>query len=506
MGLFNRTRDKAQPPGWYSTDQPDILAYFDGESWRGRARLSGLDSDGPLPMGAEALAGQALASTREDIAAAANDLSEVEAELESFRKTAATRRRRIDAEIKAQEEQAAAAKHAAIAAASKDLSEAEAELESFRKEAVTTRIQIRAEIRELQAEHQQASENNRLNEVGFRDFPTAADGSAIIAEQIKKLRDDQRELIKSEKALSFHPQLEQHFREVDVNNPVMRKHIYKTFSTLFLKTFNVECEMAIRQLRRNSNYDSCASRIIRAYKEVCDAGLGLGISISGEYSQLRLAECNLVHRHLTAKAIERIEQAGERERLRDEQRAQEEFNFALIQFDKELEHYRLMLAKMQSLGDSQAAARYEELIAGIEEQAADVRLRAQNIRAGYVYIISNIGSFGDGIVKIGLTRRLEPMNRVKELSNASVPFRYDVHALYFSQDAVSLETSLHHHFEERRVNKINRRREFFRTTPAEVLEVLKAHDVDLVEWTQDPEATEYRLTQGRESMEEQLIS
>lgn len=506
MGLFIRRRDKAQPPGWYSTDQPDVLAYFDGESWRGRARLSGLDSDGPLPMGAEALAGQALASTREDIAAAVSDLSEVEAELESFRKTAATRRLRIDAEIKAQEEQAVAAKHAAIAAASKDLSEAEAELESFRKEAVTTRIQIRAEIRELQAEYQQASENHQLTEVGFRDFPTAADGSAVIFEQIKKIRDEQRELIKSGEALRIHPGLERHFREVDVNSPVMKKHTYRTFSTLFLKSFNVECEMAIRQLRRDSSYETCHGRILRAYSDVCDAGRGLGIAISDKYLNLRSAECALVFEHLAAKAVERLERAGERERLRDEQRAQEEFNFALVQFDKELEHYRLMLARMQSLGDSEAATRYEELIAGIEEQAADVRLRAQNIRAGYVYIISNIGSFGDGIVKIGLTRRLEPMNRVKELSNASVPFRYDVHALYFSQDAVSLETSLHHHFEERRVNKINRRREFFRTTPAEVLEVLKAHDVDLVEWTQDPEATEYRLTQGRESMEEQLIS
>lgn len=459
MGLFNRDRDKAQPPGWYPTDQSEILAYFDGQAWRGRARLSGLDSDGPVPMGAEALADQALASTR-----------------------------------------------AAITGASKDLSEAEAELESFRKAAVTTRIQIRAEISALQAEHQQSRENHKLTEVGFRDFPTAADGSAAIAEQIKTLRDQQRELIKTDKALSFHPGLERHFREIDVNNPVMKKHVYKTFSTVFLKTFNVECEMAIRQLRRDSGFESCAGRIRRAYSEVCAAGLGLGISISGEYFNLRHAECSLVFEHLTAKAIERIERAGERERLRDEQRAQEEYSFALIQFDKELEHYRLMLAKMQSLGDPEAIARYEQLIAGIEVQAAEVRLRAQNIRAGYVYVISNIGSFGDGIVKIGLTRRLEPMNRVKELSNASVPFRYDVHALYFSQDAVSLETSLHHHFEERRVNKINRRREFFRATPREVLEVLKVHDVDLVEWVQDPEATEYRLTQGRETIEGQLNS
>lgn len=459
MGLFSRHRDKAQAPGWYPTDQSDILAYFDGQTWRGRARLSSLDSDGPLPQGIEAQAKEALAK-----------------------------------------------REVAIEAASKDLSEAEAELESFRRASARTRLQIGAEIKVLQTDHEKMRENHYLAEVGFREFPTAADGSASIAEQIKTLRDQQRELIRTGEALSIDPGLEKYFSESAVTDPTMRKHVYKKFSTLFLKTFNVECEMAIRQLRRDSSYESCSGRILRAYKEVCAAGLGLGISISGDYLTLRHTECNLVFEHLTAKAIERIERAGERERLRDEQRAQEEYTFVLIEFDKELEHYRLMLAKMQALGDAEAIAKYEDLIADIEAQAAEVRLRAQNIRAGYVYIISNIGSFGDGIVKIGLTRRLEPMNRVKELSNASVPFRYDVHALYFSQDAVSLETTLHHHFEDRRVNKINRRREFFRATPREVLEVLKAHDVDLVEWVQDPEATEYRLTQGRETMEGEFDS
>jgi len=459
VGLFNRHRNKAQAPGWYPTDQSDILAYFDGQTWRGRARLSSLDSDGPLSKGIEAQAKESLASTQ-----------------------------------------------AAIQAALKDRSEAESELESFRTTSARTRLQTEAEIKTLQDKHEEMRETHYLAEVGFRDFPTAADGSPAIVEQIKKLRDQQRELIKTGKALSLHPDLERYFSETAVKDPILRKHVYKTFSVLFLKTFNVECEMAIRQLRRDSSFESCAGRIHMAFTEVCTAGRGLGVGISGEYFTLRTTECGLVFEHLAAKAMERIERAGERERLRDEQRAQEEYSFALVQFDKELEHYRLMLAKMQELGDAEAIAKYEQLIAGIEAQADDVRLRAQNIRAGYVYIISNIGSFGDGIVKIGLTRRLEPMNRVKELSNASVPFRYDVHALYFSQDAVSLETSLHHHFEERRVNKINRRREFFRATPREVLEVLKAHDVDLVEWVQDPEATEYRLTQGRETMEGQFNS
>jgi hypothetical protein len=406
----------------------------------------------------------------------------------------------------AQAEQALASLRDAIDVASKARSEAVADLESFKAASIATRARITAEIAKLQTEHHEAQATRYLADVGFQDFPTAADGSKAVADSISELRDRQREMVKSGGALTIHEDLERYFSKLEIVNPALKKHLYSTFSTIFLKTFNVECEMAIRQLRRDSSYESSHNRILKAYKDVHQAGLGMGLSISNEYVNLRSAECTLVFQHLTAKAIERIERAAERDRLRDEQRAQEEYSLALIQFDKELEHYRIMLAKMRGLGDTEAAARYEELIASIEEQAAEVRLRAQNIRAGYVYIISNIGSFGEGIVKIGLTRRLEPMNRVKELSNASVPFRYDVHALYFSQDAVSLETSLHHHFEDRRVNKINRRREFFRATPNEVLEVLRAHDVDLVEWVQDPAATEYRLTQGRETLTAQLVS
>src|SRR6201999_1244228 len=91
--------------------------------------------------------------------------------------------------------------------------------------------------------------------------------------------------------------------------------------------------------------------------------------------------------------------------------------------------------------------------------------RIANIRAGYVYVISNIGAFGPNIVKIGMTRRLDPMDRVRELGDASVPFRYDVHALHFSEDAVGVEAELHRRFAHGRVNRINLRREYFYTTP-----------------------------------------
>ena len=122
--------------------------------------------------------------------------------------------------------------------------------------------------------------------------------------------------------------------------------------------------------------------------------------------------------------------------------------------------------------------------------------RTSNIRAGYVYVISNTGALGSNMVKIGMTRRLEPMDRVRELGDASVPFPFDVHAMFFSEDAVTLESELHQAFATHRVNRVNERREFFFATPAEVREVLAEKVGNLLEFADEPEATQYLQSKG----------
>src|SRR4030095_4147116 len=117
-------------------------------------------------------------------------------------------------------------------------------------------------------------------------------------------------------------------------------------------------------------------------------------------------------------------------------------------------------------------AEAEAKLAEIQAAVEGVDDRAANVRAGYVYVISNVGAFGERMVKIGMTRRLEPMDRVRELGDASVPFRYDVHALIFSDDAVTLETQLHQALADHKVNMVNNRREFFYATPADVKTLL----------------------------------
>jgi len=134
------------------------------------------------------------------------------------------------------------------------------------------------------------------------------------------------------------------------------------------------------------------------------------------------------------------------------------------------------------------------LIADVDRAIEDVDYRAANIRAGYVYVISNVGAFGEHMVKIGMTRRLAPMDRVTELGDASVPFRFDVHALFFANDAIDIEAMLHRQFAEHRVNKVNLRREFFRVTPADVLDALKEHNVEVLEFKESADAPEFRMS------------
>jgi hypothetical protein len=137
---------------------------------------------------------------------------------------------------------------------------------------------------------------------------------------------------------------------------------------------------------------------------------------------------------------------------------------------------------MRANGDERAATEAEVKLAEIDASIAGVVERSANVRAGYVYLISNVGAFGHRMVKVGMTRRLDPMDRVRELGDASVPFTYDVHALIFSDDAVGLETKLHQLLTQRRVNLVNARREFFFATPVDVLEY---HDEpQAIEWHQ----------------------
>ena len=211
--------------------------------------------------------------------------------------------------------------------------------------------------------------------------------------------------------------------------------------------------------------------------------------ISDAFHALRIQEIELTSDWLMKKQEEREAKKEESARLREQKRVEQELAEEREELDKERCHIENALTALREAGcgDKELEARLAE----IDEAISQNDYRAANIRAGYVYVISNRGAFGPNVVKIGLTRRLEPLQRISELSGASVPFRFDVHALFFSEDAVSLEQELHQHFADRAVNHANSRKEFFFASPAEVREVLIRKVGNLLEFNENAEATEY---------------
>lgn len=208
-----------------------------------------------------------------------------------------------------------------------------------------------------------------------------------------------------------------------------------------------------------------------------------------------MRELRLAVRHVKAKAFERELEKERRAELREQAKAERELEVERDRLRKELAHYENIRRAMQDKGDTEGIARMEAKMGEIQQGIEDVDHRAANIRAGYVYVISNVGAFGERMVKIGLTRRLDPMDRVRELGDASVPFGFDVHALFFADDAVGVEAELHRRFAAKRVNRVNLRREFFYATPAEVREHLADVAGDLMEFREDPEAAQFRESQ-----------
>jgi hypothetical protein len=257
---------------------------------------------------------------------------------------------------------------------------------------------------------------------------------------------------------------------------------------LMLRAYNAEAENVIRALR-TGNTAAALKRLAAARDAIARLGAMIEMRISNAYHMLRVAEIELTADYQMKKEEEREAARAERERLREERKVELELAAARERLNKERSHLVTVLAKLEISGatDPDLARK----LADVDSAIAQNDFRAANIRAGYVYVISNRGAFGQHVVKIGMTRRLEPLDRIQELGDASVPFRFDIHAIYFSEDAVRLENELHEHFAQRRLNWANVRKEFFFATPSEVREVLAAKLGNLLEFVDHAESTEY---------------
>lgn len=275
------------------------------------------------------------------------------------------------------------------------------------------------------------------------------------------------------------------------------RRFVKDLSVALFRAYNAEAENAVLTVKAG-NVDPALKRVQRAREQLTRLGGWISFRINDRYHWLRCREIELSFLHLEAKRREKEEAREERARLREERRVQMEMEVELERLRKERSHYQNALDKLRRDGKDEDADAIEAKLLDIDNAIEDVDYRKANVRAGYVYVISNIGSFGKGVVKIGMTRRLDPYERVRELSDASVPFNFDTHAMFFSADAVSVETRLHHIFEDQRINLVNLRREFFAVTPEQVRDALKTvpEAGALLEFYDEPDAEQYRESQA----------
>ncbi len=274
------------------------------------------------------------------------------------------------------------------------------------------------------------------------------------------------------------------------------------YTKLILRSFNNECDTSISGVKF-SNLDATEKRIRKAFATLNALAKRLEISLTDSYLALKIEELYLYHEYQVKKQEEKEEQKLIREQLREEAKAQRDIEELKAKLVKEQRHFAKALTTVgeqlqRASSEAERALLQQEQaiiqgkLAELDVVDADIQNRERNTRAGYVYVISNLGAFGENVYKIGVTRRLDPQDRIDELGDASVPFSFDVHALIFSDDAPALENALHRAFEHRRLNRVNRRREFFHVSLDEVAGVLRQHFNKPVELTLLADATEYR--------------
>ena len=280
------------------------------------------------------------------------------------------------------------------------------------------------------------------------------------------------------------------------------KKLRKDALKLALRSFNSESEYCIDNVKF-SNLEKMEERIRRSF-ETCNKLLNAtDVWWKDVVLERKLQELHLAHEYQTKRQEEKEAARQAREDQREQEKLEKEIREARAKIEKERQHFASALQKLQlrlSAASEQQErndlqTRIDELSSQNSKLDEDERLldyREQNARAGYVYVISNVGAFGDGVFKIGMTRRLEPMDRVDELGDASVPFRFDVHALVFSDNAPALEAKLHSHFAAGRLNKVNGRKEFFRADLKEIEAVIRANYDAVVEVVHAAPAEQYR--------------
>lgn len=327
-----------------------------------------------------------------------------------------------------------------------------------------------------------------LQEVGIYRYAHPLDDAASYKPLLDRIEDQCKAMVKAGTAVSSTNRWAINGSDKDGQKMV------GGFSKLVLRAYNNEVDNVVRTLRPYA-VAAALARLDKLRASIAKLGASMKLAVTDGYHALRVQEVQLTADYLAKLAEQKEREREARERLKEEEVARREFEAEQGKLEKERAHYEALRIALLAKGDTAAAADTAERLVEIQQSLDGVIRRAANIRAGYVYVISNIGAFGQRVVKIGLTRRLDPLDRVRELGDASVPFRFDVHAMIFSDDAVGLEQALHRAFEDQRVNLVNCRREFFYVAPSDVKAALVSLRGELLTFTDAPVALEWHQSE-----------
>ncbi|HDA1713564.1 TPA: DUF4041 domain-containing protein [Staphylococcus aureus] len=315
--------------------------------------------------------------------------------------------------------------------------------------------------------------------------------SSQINTYIKKLQMKEKELLNLEEVKIFN---------VSTEN---KRHQNAQVKQI-IRLFNAETSQLINKVN-SKNIESMQNKIFKSYEGINKIFETDNVRIPETLLDIKLEMLDLMHKYQVKIEDEKIIRREERARLKEIEQAEKEMEKKLKELDKDIRHHNNEIKKLTMyLNNTDLQVEKELYIEKIREldqslknlnsERENVEDRKDNAQSGFVYIISNIGSFGENVYKIGVTRRLEPMDRINELSSASVPFEFDVHALIFSENAFELENKLHEYFKKYKVNKVNGRKEFFKVNINEIKDKVLSEHNSTVQFIDEPKAIQYRET------------
>ncbi|HDB7476241.1 TPA: DUF4041 domain-containing protein [Staphylococcus aureus] len=315
--------------------------------------------------------------------------------------------------------------------------------------------------------------------------------SSQINTYIKKLQMKEKELLNLEEVKIFNVSTE-------------NKRHQNAQAKQIIRLFNVETSQLINKVN-SKNIESMQNKIFKSYEGINKIFETDNVRIPETLLDIKLEMLDLMHKYQVKIEDEKIIRREERARLKEIEQAEKEMEKKLKELDKDIRHHNNEIKKLTMyLNNTDLQVEKELYIEKIREldqslknlnsERENVEDRKDNAQSGFVYIISNIGSFGENVYKIGVTRRLEPMDRINELSSASVPFEFDVHALIFSENAFELKNKLHEYFKKYKVNKVNGRKEFFKVNINEIKDKVLSEHNSTVQFIDEPKAIQYRET------------